>query len=154
MEKFQPIINQIKEKEHQQKIKDLFAKITETYPQLDTTVKWNQPMFTDHGTFIIAFSFAKNHFSIAPEKAAIRALEKNIQEAGYVYTDNVIKVPWKSVINWELIEQLISFNIEDKKGHDKFLAIKLYTNKPFTGEETIHQLIQVLFNPILFIIPG
>ncbi|HGL5602247.1 TPA: iron chaperone, partial [Enterococcus faecium] len=26
MEKFQPIINQIKEKEHQQKIKDLFAK--------------------------------------------------------------------------------------------------------------------------------
>ena len=40
---------------------------------------------------------------------------KNIQEAGYVYTDNVIKVPWKSVINWELIEQLISFNIEDKK---------------------------------------
>ena len=120
MEKFQPIINQIKEKEHQQKIKDLFAKITETYPQLDTTVKWNQPMFTDHGTFIIAFSFAKNHFSIAPEKAAIRALEKNIQEAGSVYTDNVIKVPWKSVINWELIEQLISFNIEDKKGHDKF----------------------------------
>ena len=120
MEKFQPIINQIKEKEHQQKIKDLFAKITETYPQLDTTVKWNQPMFTDHGTFIIAFSFAKNHFSIAPEKAAIRALEKNIQEAGYVYTDNVIKVPWKSVIIWELIEQLISFNIEDKKGHDKF----------------------------------
>ena len=52
MEKFQPIINQIKEKEHQQKIKDLFAKITETYPQLDTTVKWNQPMFTDHGTLL------------------------------------------------------------------------------------------------------
>lgn len=25
-------------------------------------------------------SFAKNHFSIAPEKAAIRALEKTIQE--------------------------------------------------------------------------
>ena len=71
-------------------------------------------MFTDHGTFIIAFSFAKNHFSIAPEKQRFVPL-KNIQEAGYVYTDNVIKVPWKSVINWELIEQLISFNIEDKK---------------------------------------
>ncbi len=85
MEKFQPIINQIKEKEHQQKIKDLFAKITETYPQLDTTVKWNQPMFTDHGTFIIAFSFAKNHFSIAPEKAAIRALEKiSKKQATYI----------------------------------------------------------------------
>ncbi|BDP73933.1 hypothetical protein EfmAA96_17180 [Enterococcus faecium] len=120
MEKFQPIINQIKEKEHQQKIKDLFAKITETYPQLDTTVKWTGCQLMEVIFGIIAFSFAKNHFSIAPEKAAIRALEKNIQEAGYVYTDNVIKVPWKSVINWELIEQLISFNIEDKKGHDKF----------------------------------
>lgn len=52
-----------------------FAKITETYPQLDTTVKWNQPMFTDHGTFIIAFSFAKIIF-YRTGKAAIRALEK------------------------------------------------------------------------------
>ena len=116
MEKFRLIIDQIKEKENQQKNNDLFSKIAKTYPQLDTTVKWNQPIFTDHGTFIIAFSFAKNHFSIAPEKAAIRALEKNIQEIGYIYTDNVIKVP----INWELIDQLIAFNIEDKKDHDKF----------------------------------
>lgn len=120
MEKFRLIIDQIKEKENQQKINDLFSKIAKTYPQLDTTVKWNQPIFTDHGTFIIAFSFAKNHFSIAPEKAAIRALEKTIQEIGYIYMDNVIKVPWKSAINWELIDHFISFNIEDKKDHNKF----------------------------------
>ena len=53
-------------------------------------------------------------------KAAIRALEKTIQEIGYIYTDNVIKVPWKSAINWELIDHFISFNIEDKKDHNKF----------------------------------
>ena len=49
MEKFRLIIDQIKEKENQQKINDLFSKIAKTYPQLDTTVKWNQPIFTDHG---------------------------------------------------------------------------------------------------------
>lgn len=85
MEKFQPIINQIKEKEHQQKIKDLFAKITETYPQLDTTVKWNQPMFTDHGTFIIAFSFAKIIFLSHRKKQRFVPLKKiSKKQATYI----------------------------------------------------------------------
>lgn len=94
MEKFRLIIDQIKEKENQQKINDLFSKIAKTYPQLDTTVKWSQPIFTDHGTFIIAFSFAKNHFSIAPEKAAIRALEKTIHEIGYIYLVQALFYPF------------------------------------------------------------
>lgn len=34
--------------------------------------------------------------------------------------DNVIKVFWKSVINWELIDYFILFNIEDKKDYNKF----------------------------------
>ena len=32
----------------------IFNWISETFPELETTVKWNQPMFTHHGTFIIA----------------------------------------------------------------------------------------------------
>ena len=41
--------------------------VKETFPTLEPRVAWNQPMYTDHGTFIIGFSFAKRHFTVAPE---------------------------------------------------------------------------------------
>ena len=76
MEKFRLIIDQIKEKENQQKINDLFSKIAKTYPQLDTTVKWNQPIFTDHGTFIIAFSLLKIIFPSHQKKQRFVPLKR------------------------------------------------------------------------------
>ena len=38
-------------------------------------------MFTDHGTFIIAFSVTKNHISVAPEAKAIQGFKENIQNS-------------------------------------------------------------------------
>lgn len=85
MEKFQPIINQIKEKEHQQKIKDLFAKITETYPQLDTTVKWNQPMFTDMVPLLLHLVLLKIIFLSHRKKQRFVPLKKiSKKQATYI----------------------------------------------------------------------
>ena len=41
-------------------------------------------MFTDHETFIIGFSVAKQHMSVAPEKAGIRQFSNEIVLAGYI----------------------------------------------------------------------
>lgn len=48
----------------------VFNRISEKFPDLEAKIAWNQPMFTDHGTFIIGFSAAKHHFAISPEKAS------------------------------------------------------------------------------------
>ena len=55
---------EIFEKFEKPKLKPLPA---EKFPQLKEENKWNQPMFNDHGTFIIGFSIAKGHIAVAPE---------------------------------------------------------------------------------------
>ncbi|EUJ38384.1 hypothetical protein BCAMP_08961 [Brochothrix campestris FSL F6-1037] len=53
--------------EHQGRVSEVLNWIATTYPQLEQEIKWKQPMFIDHGTFIIAFSVAKHHLAVAPK---------------------------------------------------------------------------------------
>lgn len=99
---------------HRKRTKEIFRWIIEKYPRFETEIKWNQPMFTDHGTFIIGFSASKKHLAIAPEHAAIQYVEENIQKAGYDYTNEIIRIPWDSEVNYELLEGIIDFNVWDK----------------------------------------
>ncbi len=75
---------------------------------------WKQPMFTDHGTYIIGFSVSKKHMAIAPEKAGIQQFADLIAQAGYDRTDQLIRVPWEREMEYSLLEQLITFNMMDK----------------------------------------
>ncbi|WP_307720437.1 iron chaperone [Massilia atriviolacea] len=88
--------------------------VATTYPALERRIAWNQPMFTDHGTFIIAFSTAKNHLAVAPEAAAIARFSSQIAEAGYQHTKLLIRIPWNAEVDFSLLGQLIDFNIADK----------------------------------------
>ncbi|HLR07715.1 MAG TPA: DUF1801 domain-containing protein [Bacillota bacterium] len=84
------------------------------FPSLVPEIKWNQPMFTDHDTFIIAFSIAKHHVAVAPEKAGIDHFSDEILQAGYEHTKQLIRIPWSDSVNFTLLEKIIVFNIEDK----------------------------------------
>jgi|LGVE01.1.fsa_nt_gb uncharacterized protein YdhG (YjbR/CyaY superfamily) len=46
---------------------NILSWVHEQFSELEMVVKWNQPMFLDYGTFIIAFSVAKGHFPLTPE---------------------------------------------------------------------------------------
>ncbi|HFI0055025.1 TPA: hypothetical protein ACGORU_001361 [Streptococcus suis] len=45
---------------------------------------------------------------------------KDIQEAGYDATSNLFKIKEDQEVNWDLLRNIIAFNMEDKKGYDKF----------------------------------
>ena len=64
-------------------MEDILNYVKNKFPGLKEVIKWNQPMFTDHGTFIIGFSISKGHISVAPKPAAITLFEKDIEKAGY-----------------------------------------------------------------------
>ncbi len=57
-------------------------------------VAWNQPMFTNHGTFIIGFSISKHHLAIAPERVAINHFSDEIIQAGHSYSKELMHTPW------------------------------------------------------------
>jgi uncharacterized protein YdhG (YjbR/CyaY superfamily) len=48
------------------------------FPNLEPQIKWNTPMFSDHGTFIIGFSTAKHHLSVSPEEVGIEHFADDI----------------------------------------------------------------------------
>lgn len=60
METFADFITQIEEPKHRERTKEVLDWVTQKYPQMQHKIGWNQPMFTDHGTFIIGFSVSKN----------------------------------------------------------------------------------------------
>jgi len=102
------------------KMEKILNWVKENYPVLDTRIAWNQPMFTDHGTFIIAFSYSKNHIAMSPEVKPIQEFQSLIEETTSSHTENIIRIKWEDPIPYKLIETLIDYNIEDKAEHTKF----------------------------------
>lgn len=94
--------------------------VQDNYPQLEKKIAWNEPMFTDHGTFIIGFSYAKKHIAVSPEVKTIKKFNKYIVEKELSHTDNIVRIKWEEPIPFELLKQFIEYNIEDKKDYTKF----------------------------------
>jgi len=105
------------------KMTELFGWIERTFPQLDRAVKWNQPMYIDHGTFVIGFGpYAKN-FAVSPEAYTLKKFLPEIEKAGYTCTANFIRIGWNQEVNLPLLEKIIAFNIEDKAGYTNFWRV-------------------------------
>ncbi|PIC80766.1 iron chaperone [Sporosarcina sp. P18a] len=114
MELFKQYIAGIDSPEHCQRVEEVLAWVTTTFPNLEPQMKWNTPMFSDHGTFIIGISIAKHHMSISPEPAGITRFADEIAEAGYSATSGLFRIKWNESVDYGLMEKLIEFNIQDK----------------------------------------
>ena|SRR5699024_2721873 len=115
MEVFIDYLDSIDIREHRDRMESLLSWISEEYPMLTPEIKWNQPMFTYNGTFIIGLSVSKKHIAVAPEEVTITKLEEEIIKSNYDYTKGMIRILWADEINYPLIGKMIEFNLEDKK---------------------------------------
>ena len=120
MKDFKEYLESIDEISHRDRMEEILKWISEKYPELDTRIAWNQPMFTNHETYIIGFSHSKNHIAMSPEVKPIKEFKSLIEETGLSHTDNIIRIKWEDPIPYELIRTLIDYNIEDKEGYTKF----------------------------------
>ncbi|MGP4059517.1 iron chaperone [Halobacillus sp. H74] len=120
MEVFSEYLAGIDNPDHRERTEEIFAWIMDEFPNLETQIKWNTPMFTDHGTFIIGIDHAKHHMSFAPEPAAMTHFAEDIKQAGYSSTKGLFRIKWNEPVNYELLEKIIAFNIQDKAEHTSF----------------------------------
>ncbi|QHE60536.1 iron chaperone [Rossellomorea vietnamensis] len=114
MDVFSSYLEGIDHPDHRQRMEEILTWVQETFPQLEPVIKWNTPMFTDHGTFIIGISTAKHHVSVAPEEVTMVHFADRIKEAGYSATKGLFRFPWKDPVNYKLLEDMISYNIQEK----------------------------------------
>jgi uncharacterized protein YdhG (YjbR/CyaY superfamily) len=114
MEFFAEWLANIDNMQHRARMEEVLGWVMATFPQLVPRTAWNQPMFTDHGTFIIGFSVAKHNMAVAPEIVAINRFSKEISAAGYDHTVGLLRIRWDLPVDYALLERIIAFNISDK----------------------------------------
>lgn len=78
-------------------------------------------MFTDHGTFIIRFSVAEHHFSVAPEGKVIDHFSADLVQAGYDHGKKMFRMNKSLPVDYPLLKKINEFNIEDKADCSTFL---------------------------------
>lgn len=117
---FSEILQSIENPEHKNRFEEVLNWVTTKFPSLKPEIKWNQPMFSNEGTYIIGFSVSKQHIAIAPEQAGIKKFTEEIEKAGYDHTHEIIRIKWKQGVDYELLEKMIDFNIQDKEGYITF----------------------------------
>lgn len=120
MDSFEEFLIKVDTAEHRKYLEDILQWIIDEFPSLDKRIAWNQPMFTDHETFIIGFSVSKKHIAIAPEKQTIDMFSKEIINAGYSHGSNIFRITWQDSVNYDLLKRIIEYNIEDKKNCHSF----------------------------------
>ncbi|MDC7229938.1 MAG: DUF1801 domain-containing protein [Sphaerochaetaceae bacterium] len=117
---FQSYLEEIADENHRKKMDALLTWVHETFPTLGMRVAWNQPIFTDHETFIIGFSRAKAHISVAPESKTIDKFSDDLSKAKLSATKELFRITWEQEIPFSILERIILFNIEDKKECSSF----------------------------------
>ena len=114
MEVFNEYLLTIKDGAHRARISEVLEWIKKRFPDLEPKIAWNQPMFTEHGTFIIGLSASKQHFSVSPEPVAIKKFAGEISKAGYSGGSNLFRIRWEDEVNYPLLERIIEYNRVDK----------------------------------------
>jgi len=119
MEVFSEYLDKLDDAFKYNRMKELLS-WTQNEFHLVPRLAWNQPMFTNKGTFIIAYSYSKNHISVAPEAVTLEKFKDDILKANYKPTTQIFRIPWNEKIDFSLLKKIIEFNIIDKDGYDKF----------------------------------
>ncbi|MDD3172343.1 MAG: iron chaperone [Herbinix sp.] len=120
MDVFSEYLSHIDNQQHRVRMEEILNWVSMKFPTLMPKIAWNQPVFTDHGTFIIGFSVAKQHIAVAPEKVGINHFSEEIVGAGYDHTKELIRIRWDYPVNFSLLEKIIEFNIMDKSDCSTF----------------------------------
>lgn len=114
MDVFAEYLENINNLESRARVEEVLSWVMTRFPSLMPKIAWNQPMFTDHGTFIIGFSVSKQHMAVAPERAGIIHFSDEFIQAGYEYSKELVRIRWNSPVEFSLLERMIEYNIVDK----------------------------------------
>lgn len=112
-------LDTIPKQENREQFHNLIKWVQKEFSALELLIKWNQPMFLDHGTFILAFSHAKNHLSVGPEKLILDQYRTEIEKE-YTAKKMLFHIKWTQEINYDLLKTIIIATIHEKKDYDKF----------------------------------
>lgn len=120
MKEFNPYFEKFTNKDQVKIVTDIIDWIFEKYPILKGKIAWNQPMITINKSFVAGFSLATHHFSLAIESEALELFADQVKESGYERTKMFIKIKYTQEIDYQLLERIFNYKIEEKKDSTTF----------------------------------
>lgn len=120
MNEFSNFLELIIDIEKKNKIEALLTWVNDNFSYLTPKIAWNQPIFLDHGTFIIGFSYSAKHISIAIEIPHLERFKNSILQNGYKCSKALFYIGWNEMINFSLLKEIIQYIIFDKKDCNSF----------------------------------
>lgn len=120
IEVFEEFLIKIDDPIHREQLTTILEWVIIEFPNFEPKIAWNQPMFTDHGTFIAGFSVAKKHFAFAPEGVTIDKFSTEIADAGYNTGKQFLRILWTQDVNYKLLHDIIQYNIVEKANCETF----------------------------------
>lgn len=105
----------ISEENQRAKLSEILKWVTKTFPNLELQIKWKQPIFTDHDTYIIGFSVAKKHLTVGLETRNLQHVAPLLEQNGIKHGTNTFKIVFTDKIPYDLLNQIIEYVIDDKK---------------------------------------
>lgn len=114
MEDFLEFIEHINNGQQRARTQEVLEWVKSQFPNLEARIAWNQPMFTEHGTFIIGFSVSSKHLAVSPERAGMVRFTNEITKVGYSQSKMLFRIRWEEPVNYILLDQIIRFNCIDK----------------------------------------
>lgn len=114
MDTFAEYLSHIEDPRQRRRTEDVLAWVLQQFPKLVPRIAWSQPVFTDHGTYIIGFSVARKHLAVAPERVALDHFSEEIKKSGYGMSKELMRIPWDNPVDYELLKKMIAFNLTDK----------------------------------------
>lgn len=106
--------------EQRAKLEALLKWVSATWPELELVLKWNQPMFTHHGVYIIGFSVFPKNIAVSPEDELMDRMRADIEAAGYTTTRRLFRIGWNDPIDHGLLSRIIETQIAEKAGLTRF----------------------------------
>ena len=110
MDVFSDYLLKINNPEHRARTEEVLEWVSATFKELEPRVAWNQPMFTDHGTFIIGFRSSSKHLSVSAEPEGMEHFTEEIAKSGYEQTKMLFRIKWSEGVDYSLLHRIITFN--------------------------------------------
>lgn len=120
MNPFNEVIKGIDNEIHQEKFREILNWVDTHYPQLDKSIKWSQPLYSNEGTFIISLTPFKGHIAVNLEKGGINHFREKLDKTEYSYTEMTVRIKWNQPIDYALLKEMIELQLKEKDGYKTF----------------------------------
>lgn len=122
METLQDYLDTMPNADHRKRLEEVVQWALDRSPELELEIKWNHPMITHHGTFIIGFSTSSKHVSVSPEPQILETFRDQLTAAGYAPSKAIFRIQWTQEVNYPLLAEILAASLEFKQGSTTFWA--------------------------------